>query len=50
MLQATFVLVMGYSWVDAHLPLVGSPGIGWPIAWKRFVTVIIGTFNQRCRQ
>ncbi|EIN05213.1 hypothetical protein PUNSTDRAFT_107508 [Punctularia strigosozonata HHB-11173 SS5] len=39
---ATFVLVVGYSWIDAKLPLFGNPGIGWPIAWKRFVLVMIG--------
>lgn len=33
---------MGYSWLDGNLPIVGNPGIGWDIAWKRFVTVIIG--------
>ena len=34
---------MGYSWIDGHLPVAGSPGIGWPIAWKRFVQVMIGS-------
>lgn len=33
---------MGYSWIDAHLLVVGSPGVGWPVAWKRFVLIMIG--------
>lgn len=40
---ATFVLVQGYSWIDGHLHLVGNPGIGWDVAWRRFVTVVIGS-------
>jgi hypothetical protein len=36
------VLIVGYSWIDAKLRLFGNPGIGWPIAWKRFVLVVIG--------
>lgn len=40
--------MIGYSWVDAHLVVLGSPGVGWPVAWKRLVLVLIGTlpFNQ----
>ncbi|KAJ4488072.1 hypothetical protein J3R30DRAFT_3433086 [Lentinula aciculospora] len=40
---ATFALVIGYSWVDGHVPQSPSPGIGWSIAWKRFTLVIIGS-------
>ncbi|GJE92380.1 fusaric acid resistance protein-like domain containing protein [Phanerochaete sordida] len=40
---ATFALVQGYSWIDGHLHLVGNPGIGWDVAWRRFVNVIIGS-------
>lgn len=43
--QATWVLVVGYSWLDGNLQILGNPGIGWPIAWKRFVTVMIGMFG-----
>ncbi|EEB96892.1 hypothetical protein MPER_03888, partial [Moniliophthora perniciosa FA553] len=39
---ATFALIVGYSWVDGNLPSYGSPGIGWNVAWRRFVLVSIG--------
>ncbi|THH16060.1 hypothetical protein EW146_g4511 [Bondarzewia mesenterica] len=39
---ATVTLIVGYSWIDGHLPTVGNPGIGWPVAWKRWVLVVIG--------
>ncbi|KAL5494924.1 hypothetical protein ACEPAI_386 [Sanghuangporus weigelae] len=42
MFSATLSLIVGYSWIDAKLNLVGNPGVGWPIAWKRFVLVMIG--------
>ncbi|THH07358.1 hypothetical protein EW145_g3442 [Phellinidium pouzarii] len=42
MFNATLALVIGYSWIDAHLVVVGNPGIGWSVAWKRFVLVMIG--------
>lgn len=41
-MQATASLIVGYSWVDGHLQVINSPGVGWPIAWKRFVLVVIG--------
>ena len=41
-IQATVSLIVGYSWVDGHLEVINSPGIGWPLAWKRFVLVVIG--------
>ncbi|KZP26783.1 hypothetical protein FIBSPDRAFT_731732 [Athelia psychrophila] len=40
---ATWALIIGYSWVDAHLIVVGAPGVGWPVAWKRLLLVIIGS-------
>lgn len=40
--QATFALVVGYSWVDGHVVQFTSPGVGWPVAWKRFALVIVG--------
>jgi hypothetical protein len=40
--QATWVLIVGYSWVDGHLTQFVSPGIGWSVAWRRWVTVVIG--------
>lgn len=40
--QATFGLVVGYSWIDGNLPVAGNPGLGWTIGWKRFVQVMIG--------
>ncbi|KIP09379.1 hypothetical protein PHLGIDRAFT_86838 [Phlebiopsis gigantea 11061_1 CR5-6] len=39
---ATFALVIGFSWIDGHLVIAENPGVGWDIAWKRFVTVMIG--------
>jgi hypothetical protein len=38
----TVALIVGYSWKDAHNPTPGSPGIGWDVAWRRFLEVIIG--------
>ncbi|KAL0565348.1 hypothetical protein V5O48_016677 [Marasmius crinis-equi] len=40
---ATYALIVGYSWVDAHLAPFASPGVGWDVAWKRFVLVAIGS-------
>ena len=40
--QATVVLIVGYSWIDGHLPVLSNVGIGWPIAWKRWTLVMIG--------
>ena len=39
----TWALIVGYSWIDSHLVIVGNPGLGWPVAWKRFVLVVIGS-------
>ncbi|EIN13098.1 hypothetical protein PUNSTDRAFT_139763 [Punctularia strigosozonata HHB-11173 SS5] len=38
----TAMLVVGYSWQDTHFPLFGSPGVGWAVAWRRFVLVTAG--------
>ncbi|EPQ28128.1 uncharacterized protein PFL1_06939 [Pseudozyma flocculosa PF-1] len=38
----TAMLIVGYSWQDVTNPSPGSPGFGWTVAWKRFVTVAIG--------
>ncbi|KAI0646345.1 hypothetical protein C8Q79DRAFT_909612 [Trametes meyenii] len=41
--EVTFVLVVGYSWIDGNLPgLVQNIGIGWAVAWRRWVLVMIG--------
>ena len=35
---------MGYSWIDGNLPGVfKSVGLGWQVAWKRWVLVMIGS-------
>jgi len=39
---ATFSLIIGYSWDDGHTVQVYTPGIGWSVAWKRWVLVMIG--------
>jgi hypothetical protein len=40
--QATFALIVGYSWVDGQIFQVITVGVGWTIAWKRWVLVVIG--------
>ena len=40
--QATWVLIVGYSWLDTHITVLGNPGKGWDIAWRRWVLVSIG--------
>jgi hypothetical protein len=35
MIGVTMALVVGYSWVDSHLPLLVNSGIGVDVAWKR---------------
>lgn len=42
-LQATWTLIVGYSWLDGHIQVLGDVGIGWPVAWRRWVLVMIGT-------
>ncbi|KAI0320467.1 hypothetical protein OF83DRAFT_1053079 [Amylostereum chailletii] len=40
-MNATVILVVGYSWLDGHLPVL-SIGYGWDVAWRRTVNVLIG--------
>jgi len=42
-MAATVVLIVGYSWIDGHLPVISDVGIGWPVAWKRWTLVMIGS-------
>lgn len=42
----TSVLIIGYSWQNAHHPAPSSIGWGWSIAWRRFVCVLIGEFRH----
>ncbi|GAA5871160.1 hypothetical protein JCM8547_001473 [Rhodosporidiobolus lusitaniae] len=39
----TTILIVGYSWQDTHLASVGNPGVGYTLAWKRALLVMIGT-------
>ncbi|KAI8970891.1 hypothetical protein BD414DRAFT_501521 [Trametes punicea] len=44
MAGVTFVLVVGYSWIDGNLPgIFQNVGIGWNVAWRRWVLVMIGS-------
>jgi len=38
----TWALIIGYSWLDGHIAVLGNVGIGWSVAWRRFVLVVIG--------
>ncbi|KIM71841.1 hypothetical protein PILCRDRAFT_93686 [Piloderma croceum F 1598] len=42
LIAVTWALIVGYSWIDGHLPIVGTPGIGWTVAWKRWTLVVVG--------
>ncbi|TFY63497.1 hypothetical protein EVJ58_g3215 [Rhodofomes roseus] len=42
MTVVTWALIIGYSWLDGHIAVLGNVGIGWGVAWRRFVLVIIG--------
>ncbi|BGP73444.1 hypothetical protein NBRC10513v2_006855 [Rhodotorula toruloides] len=42
MMAVTSSLVVGYSWQDKHLPQYGNPGVGYSVAWRRGLLVIIG--------
>ncbi|EED82525.1 predicted protein [Postia placenta Mad-698-R] len=42
MVCATWTLIVGYSWLDGHIHVLGDVGIGWPVAWRRWVLVMIG--------
>ncbi|GAA6023484.1 hypothetical protein JCM10207_006212 [Rhodosporidiobolus poonsookiae] len=39
----TAILVVGYSWQNSYTASYGNPGIGYNLAWKRALLVIIGT-------
>ncbi|KAI9441300.1 hypothetical protein H4582DRAFT_1367483 [Lactarius indigo] len=43
LMAATVVLIVGYSWIDAHLPVISNVGTGWHVAWKRWTLVMIGS-------
>ncbi|KAL0581273.1 hypothetical protein V5O48_000756 [Marasmius crinis-equi] len=38
----TTFLIIGYSYQDSHIVLPGNPGVGWDVAWRRFVLVTSG--------
>ncbi|KAM0786792.1 hypothetical protein ACM66B_002226 [Microbotryomycetes sp. NB124-2] len=42
MTAVTTVLIVGYSWSNAHLFTIGNTGLGIHLAWKRALLVIIG--------
>ncbi|KAI0946571.1 hypothetical protein AcW1_010001 [Taiwanofungus camphoratus] len=43
MIGTTWGLIVGYSWLDGHIAQVGNVGIGWSVAWRRWVLVLIGS-------
>ncbi|KAI0002456.1 hypothetical protein BJV74DRAFT_815934 [Russula compacta] len=43
LMTSTVVLIVGYSWIDGHLHVISNVGIGWPVAWKRWTLVTIGS-------
>ncbi|KAF4605805.1 hypothetical protein EYR40_004595 [Pleurotus pulmonarius] len=38
----TIIFVVGYSWIDSHLEMLTSSGVGVEIGWRRALLVIIG--------
>ncbi|GAA6009109.1 hypothetical protein JCM11491_005752 [Sporobolomyces phaffii] len=44
MVAVTTVLVVGYSYQDSPqgLPIYGNPGVGYNVAWRRALLVVIG--------
>ncbi|BGP57915.1 hypothetical protein JCM8202v2_005569 [Rhodotorula sphaerocarpa] len=42
MATVTSILIGGYSWIDTHLSRVGNPGVGYRVAWRRALLVVIG--------
>ncbi|KAJ0413216.1 hypothetical protein BJY00DRAFT_320006 [Aspergillus carlsbadensis] len=42
MAAATFLLIIGFSYDDQHLPAYGSAGLGYVVFWKRLVLVLVG--------
>ena len=45
MVTVTTVLVVGYSVIDTRLARVGNPGVGYNVAWRRGLLVIIGAVS-----
>ncbi|CDM35944.1 hypothetical protein DTO013E5_5452 [Penicillium roqueforti] len=43
MAGATYILVVGYSFEDTHIPTYGNPGWGYSVFWRRLVLVLIGS-------
>ncbi|KAF8273497.1 hypothetical protein EI94DRAFT_1826225 [Lactarius quietus] len=43
LMTVTVVLILGYSWIDGHLPVISDVGMGWHVAWKRWTIVMIGS-------
>ncbi|KAK6004302.1 hypothetical protein QM012_009152 [Aureobasidium pullulans] len=39
---ATVILVIGYGYIDTHLPTYGNPGWGYEVFWRRTVLVLVG--------
>lgn len=46
MATVTSILIVGYSWIDTHLFRVGNPGVGYRVAWRRALLVVIGAVSQ----
>ncbi|KAJ8703362.1 hypothetical protein PTI98_001989 [Pleurotus ostreatus] len=38
----TIIFVVGYSWIDSHLEMLTSSGVGVEVGWRRALLVIIG--------
>ncbi|KAG9964541.1 hypothetical protein KCU61_g2774, partial [Aureobasidium melanogenum] len=39
---STTILVIGYGYIDTHLPTYGNPGWGYEVFWRRTVLVLVG--------
>lgn len=39
---ATVILVIGYGYIDTHIPTYGNPGWGYEVFWRRTVLVLVG--------
>ncbi|KAF7311860.1 hypothetical protein MIND_00196700 [Mycena indigotica] len=42
MIGITGVFVVGYSWLDTHLVVIGNQGVGISLGWRRALLVMIG--------
>lgn len=49
MVTVTTVLVVGYSIIDTRLARMGNPGVGYNVAWRRGLLVIIGAVSTFLR-